>query len=87
MVTDIAAYIGTSNWSGDYFIDTAGKFKYFFDFSFVFYVTRIIHVIYFFFFKVLELFLKMLVIKIIIALDNSLKNYFFVIGTHHMHFH
>ncbi|XP_077255467.1 5'-3' exonuclease PLD3 isoform X2 [Temnothorax americanus] len=24
MVTDIAAYIGTSNWSGDYFIDTAG---------------------------------------------------------------
>ena len=25
MVTDIAAYIGTSNWSGDYFIDTAGK--------------------------------------------------------------
>lgn len=26
MVTDVAAYIGTSNWSGDYFIDTAGKF-------------------------------------------------------------
>lgn len=24
MVTDIAAYVGTSNWSGDYFIDTAG---------------------------------------------------------------
>ncbi|XP_057334123.1 5'-3' exonuclease PLD3-like isoform X1 [Microplitis mediator] len=24
MVTDAAAYIGTSNWSGDYFIDTAG---------------------------------------------------------------
>ncbi|XP_011315372.1 phospholipase D3 isoform X2 [Fopius arisanus] len=24
MVTDIAAYIGTSNWSGDYFINTAG---------------------------------------------------------------
>ncbi|XP_011638332.1 phospholipase D3-like isoform X1 [Pogonomyrmex barbatus] len=24
MVTDITAYIGTSNWSGDYFIDTAG---------------------------------------------------------------
>lgn len=24
MVTDVAAYIGTSNWSGDYFIDTAG---------------------------------------------------------------
>ncbi|CAL1688368.1 unnamed protein product [Lasius platythorax] len=24
MVTDEAAYIGTSNWSGDYFIDTAG---------------------------------------------------------------
>jgi len=24
MVTDLAAYIGTSNWSGDYFIDTAG---------------------------------------------------------------
>ncbi|PNF33342.1 Phospholipase D3 [Cryptotermes secundus] len=24
MVTDNAAYIGTSNWSGDYFIDTAG---------------------------------------------------------------
>ncbi|XP_046741298.1 5'-3' exonuclease PLD3-like isoform X2 [Diprion similis] len=24
MVTDIAAYIGTSNWSGDYFISTAG---------------------------------------------------------------
>jgi len=27
MVTDIAAYIGTSNWSGDYFIDTAGKLQ------------------------------------------------------------
>lgn len=26
MVTDIAAYVGTSNWSGDYFIDTAGKY-------------------------------------------------------------
>jgi len=25
MVTDAAAYVGTSNWSGDYFIDTAGK--------------------------------------------------------------
>lgn len=25
MVTDLAVYIGTSNWSGDYFIDTAGK--------------------------------------------------------------
>lgn len=25
MVTDVAAYIGTSNWSGDYFIDTAGE--------------------------------------------------------------
>lgn len=25
MVTDISAYIGTSNWSGDYFINTAGK--------------------------------------------------------------
>ncbi|XP_012528482.1 5'-3' exonuclease PLD3 [Monomorium pharaonis] len=24
MVTDVTAYIGTSNWSGDYFIDTAG---------------------------------------------------------------
>ncbi|KAE8742198.1 hypothetical protein FOCC_FOCC012284 [Frankliniella occidentalis] len=24
MVTDTAAYIGTSNWSGDYFVDTAG---------------------------------------------------------------
>lgn len=24
MVTDLEAYIGTSNWSGDYFIDTAG---------------------------------------------------------------
>lgn len=24
MVTDLVAYIGTSNWSGDYFIDTAG---------------------------------------------------------------
>lgn len=24
MVTDNIAYIGTSNWSGDYFIDTAG---------------------------------------------------------------
>lgn len=24
MVTDQIAYIGTSNWSGDYFIDTAG---------------------------------------------------------------
>lgn len=24
MVTDAAAYIGTSNWSGDYFINTAG---------------------------------------------------------------
>ena len=24
MVTDKTAYIGTSNWSGDYFIDTAG---------------------------------------------------------------
>ncbi|XP_076245485.1 5'-3' exonuclease PLD3 isoform X2 [Calliopsis andreniformis] len=24
MVTDVAAYIGTSNWSGDYFINTAG---------------------------------------------------------------
>ncbi|KAL0100167.1 hypothetical protein PUN28_019537 [Cardiocondyla obscurior] len=24
MVTDLAAYIGTSNWSGDYFINTAG---------------------------------------------------------------
>lgn len=24
MVTDNTAYIGTSNWSGDYFIDTAG---------------------------------------------------------------
>lgn len=24
MVTDSTAYIGTSNWSGDYFIDTAG---------------------------------------------------------------
>lgn len=24
MVTDQVAYIGTSNWSGDYFIDTAG---------------------------------------------------------------
>lgn len=24
MVTDRTAYIGTSNWSGDYFIDTAG---------------------------------------------------------------
>lgn len=24
MVTDIAAYIGTSNWSGDYFVNTAG---------------------------------------------------------------
>lgn len=24
MVTDKVAYIGTSNWSGDYFIDTAG---------------------------------------------------------------
>lgn len=24
MVTDHIAYIGTSNWSGDYFIDTAG---------------------------------------------------------------
>lgn len=29
MVTDVAAYIGTSNWSGDYFINTAGKlFKF-----------------------------------------------------------
>lgn len=26
MVTDSAAYIGTSNWYGDYFIDTAGKY-------------------------------------------------------------
>lgn len=24
MVTDKTAYIGTSNWSGDYFINTAG---------------------------------------------------------------
>lgn len=24
MVTDSTAYIGTSNWAGDYFIDTAG---------------------------------------------------------------
>jgi len=24
MVTDRVAYIGTSNWSGDYFTDTAG---------------------------------------------------------------
>ena len=24
MVTECTAYIGTSNWSGDYFIDTAG---------------------------------------------------------------
>ncbi|APG58373.1 phospholipase-D-like protein K4 [BeAn 58058 virus] len=24
MVTDIEAYIGTSNWSGNYFVDTAG---------------------------------------------------------------
>lgn len=24
MVTDKVAYIGTSNWSGDYFVDTAG---------------------------------------------------------------
>ena len=24
MVTDIAAYIGTSNWSGDYFVNTGG---------------------------------------------------------------
>lgn len=24
MVTDTTAYIGTSNWSGDYFINTAG---------------------------------------------------------------
>lgn len=24
MVTDKIAYIGTSNWSGDYFVDTAG---------------------------------------------------------------
>jgi phospholipase D3/4 len=24
MVTDMVAYIGTSNWSGDYFINTAG---------------------------------------------------------------
>lgn len=24
MVTDSVAYIGTSNWSGDYFINTAG---------------------------------------------------------------
>lgn len=24
MVTDQIAYVGTSNWSGDYFIDTAG---------------------------------------------------------------
>ncbi|KAI5646069.1 phospholipase D3-like [Phthorimaea operculella] len=24
MVTDKTAYIGTSNWSGDYFVDTAG---------------------------------------------------------------
>jgi len=24
MVTDQAAYIGTSNWSGDYFINTGG---------------------------------------------------------------
>jgi phospholipase D3/4 len=24
MVTDLTAYIGTSNWSGDYFTDTAG---------------------------------------------------------------
>lgn len=24
MVTDATAYIGTSNWSGDYFTDTAG---------------------------------------------------------------
>lgn len=27
MVTDTAAYIGTSNWSGDYFINTAGKLQ------------------------------------------------------------
>lgn len=26
MVTDTAGYIGTSNWSGDYFIDTAGNY-------------------------------------------------------------
>ena len=24
MVTDTTAYVGTSNWSGDYFVDTAG---------------------------------------------------------------
>ena len=24
MVTDSTAYVGTSNWSGDYFVDTAG---------------------------------------------------------------
>lgn len=27
MVTDESAYIGTSNWSGDYFTNTAGVYK------------------------------------------------------------
>lgn len=30
MVTDATAYIGTSNWSGDYFINTAGNYFFFF---------------------------------------------------------
>lgn len=33
MVTDATAYIGTSNWSGDYFINTAGN-CFFFSFFF-----------------------------------------------------
>lgn len=37
MVTDVTAYIGTSNWSGDYFINTAGNcFSYFSSFLFFF---------------------------------------------------
>ncbi|XP_033212010.1 phospholipase D3-like isoform X2 [Belonocnema kinseyi] len=33
MVTDIAAYIGTSNWSGDYFVNTGGIGSVFEDFD------------------------------------------------------
>lgn len=37
MVTDVTAYIGTSNWSGDYFINTAGNCLFHFTlFSFLF---------------------------------------------------
>lgn len=40
MVTDATAYIGTSNWSGDYFINTAGNYFFSFFFSLIlFYYT------------------------------------------------